>query len=219
MMSDGTTLVPTQPNAVALYDEMCRAITAAYKIDEVKEIHDRAMAFEVYHRQALNIDAERQAAEIRIRAERRCGILLREMQKAKGGRPTNRFAEATGFQETTAAQATLSDLGISKHQSMDWQKLAAVPEEIFEEEVQKYGATTTNIISTIEPPRPPDLIKRDLNRMDKKALNLWGLLRRFEEDYLNDDPNRLFKAMIHNQPRDTLRLAPLVAAWLERIVP
>jgi hypothetical protein len=31
---------------------------------------------------------ERQACEIRLRAERRCGVLLRERDKAKGGRPT-----------------------------------------------------------------------------------------------------------------------------------
>ena len=39
----------------------------------------------MYTRQAQNTEAERQACEIRLRAERRCGELLVEMVKAKGG--------------------------------------------------------------------------------------------------------------------------------------
>ena len=50
------------------YDAMCRAIDAAFEVDEVKEIRDQALAFEVYSRQARNIEAERRACEIRLRA-------------------------------------------------------------------------------------------------------------------------------------------------------
>jgi hypothetical protein len=39
---------------------------------------------EVYAAQALNLDAEAHAAEIRIRAERKAGEILRETPKAKG---------------------------------------------------------------------------------------------------------------------------------------
>jgi len=38
----------------------------------------------MYAQQALNVEAERQACEIRLCAERRCGQLLREREKAKG---------------------------------------------------------------------------------------------------------------------------------------
>jgi hypothetical protein len=56
--------------SVSRYDEMCRAITAAYEIDEVKDIRDKARAYEIYYRQAQNREAERQASDIRLRAER-----------------------------------------------------------------------------------------------------------------------------------------------------
>ena len=65
------------------YDAMCRAIAEAHAIDEVKEIRNRMVAMEAYARQALNEDAERQAREIRIRAERRSGQMLKEMMTDK----------------------------------------------------------------------------------------------------------------------------------------
>lgn len=51
-------------------------------IDGVKDLPDKAMAFEVYARQAQNVDAVRKACEIRLRAERRTGELLKDLQRA-----------------------------------------------------------------------------------------------------------------------------------------
>jgi hypothetical protein len=93
------------------YDAMCHAITAAFAIDEVKDIHDKALAIETYARQAKNVEAESQACEIRLRAERRAGQLLGEMEKARGARGSG---------------------SISHDQSSRWQKLAAIPEAEFE---------------------------------------------------------------------------------------
>ncbi len=69
---------------LARYDAMCRAIDEAFQIDEVKDIRDKALALEVYSRQAKNIEAERRACEIRLRAERKAGELRRQEEKSKG---------------------------------------------------------------------------------------------------------------------------------------
>jgi hypothetical protein len=63
---------------------MCCAIAAAHKVDEVKDIRDKAIALETCARQAHNVEAERQAAEIRMRAERKVGQLHAALPKAKG---------------------------------------------------------------------------------------------------------------------------------------
>jgi hypothetical protein len=63
------------------YDAMCRAISACVSVDEVKDIRDKARALEVYAQQARNLEAERKAVEVRIRAERRAGQLLYEMKQ------------------------------------------------------------------------------------------------------------------------------------------
>ncbi len=65
------------------YEAMCSAIAECHRVDEVKEIRDRAVAFQVYAKQALNVEAERQAAKVRVRAERRAGEMLKEMKKKR----------------------------------------------------------------------------------------------------------------------------------------
>jgi hypothetical protein len=58
-----------------------QALAELVRIDAAKEIRDKAVAFEVYARQANNVDAERKACGIRLRAERKCGQLLSQMEK------------------------------------------------------------------------------------------------------------------------------------------
>lgn len=81
-LSDGIDMAIEEPRPRQLvrYDAMCRAITEAYQVDEVKDIRDRAIALEEYARQAKNEEMVRQCAEIRLRAERRAGQLLAVME-------------------------------------------------------------------------------------------------------------------------------------------
>lgn len=188
------------------YDAMCTAIAAAYAVDEVKDIRDKALALERYMRQAQNTEAERQACEIRLRAERKCGQLLREREMAKGGRPAeNRSDDVTGFRR----EETLSDIGISKQQSSDWQRLADIPEPDFESALTVERPTTSGIIAAHAEPKP---------QMDDRALWLWGRLQDFERlNVLDADPNELIGEMFEHMQATTRELLPRVRAWLGRI--
>jgi hypothetical protein len=113
------------------YSAMCTAIAAADKVDEVKSIRDKSMAIRLYARQAGNFEAERQAQNIRVRAERRAGELLATMPKAKGAAEPGTKRGSTRSPNATAS-TPLAALGVTKQQASEWQQLAKVPEKEFE---------------------------------------------------------------------------------------
>jgi hypothetical protein len=186
------------------YDAMCQAIAAAYEVDEVKEIRDRAAALEYYARQSLNVEAERQCCEIRLRAERKAGRLLAKGEKAQGGRPSK-------TPSSTAGVSTLKDLGITPKQSSQWQKLAAVPEPQFEAALAAPEKPTTNgIITAAAPPV--------ITPVSDKALWLWGRLRDFARmGLLATTPTEVMATMTPTMSDDVRAEAPRVIAWLSRI--
>jgi hypothetical protein len=111
------------------YDAMCRAIDAAYAVDEVKAIHDHAQMLQAAARVAKNVDTETRAYEIRMRAARKTGALSKKIEKVITGRP-KASAQAGDFPDTKAK--VLSDAGISTQQASEWERLSDVPEEEFE---------------------------------------------------------------------------------------
>jgi hypothetical protein len=192
------------------YDAMCRAIGQAYKVDEVKNIRDRAAALEYYARQSQNIEAERQCCEIRLRAERKAGHLLRQMEKVNGarGNPRGRGAPIVGGRDGTPL---LADLGISKKQSSQWQKLAAVPEPQFEAALAGPEKPTANSILNAATPR-------EITPVSDKALWLWGRLRDFARmGLLATTPAEVMTTMTPTMTDDVRAEAPRVIAWLSRI--
>ncbi len=82
--------------------------------------------------QQHNVEAERRACEIRLRAERKLGQILRDMEKAKGGGDQKSDHPSQRARGDSSAQKTLADLGISYTQSSRWQELAAVPDDEWE---------------------------------------------------------------------------------------
>lgn len=90
------------------YDEARRARAAAHTVDEVREIRDQAEALRAYARQAGDVEMFNWVSEIKLRAERRAGEMLREMA-ARGERHDGRNLGSH------AATPELDDLGIDKY--------------------------------------------------------------------------------------------------------
>src|SRR5690242_11523246 len=66
------------------YEAACKALSEALAVDEVQDIRSKADAMRIYGMQAKNKALEIDAAEIRIRAERRLGELLNEQKSGPG---------------------------------------------------------------------------------------------------------------------------------------
>lgn len=118
------------------YEAAKSALAEARTIDEVKLVRDQAEAIRAYAKMANDIDLEMDAAEIRIRAERRLGIMLTEQKKAgalaTGGQPY----QSTGSKSEPVAP-TLADMGIDKKLSMRSQKVGGIAERAFEGMVER----------------------------------------------------------------------------------
>jgi len=191
-------------NQLVRYDAMCLAIEAAYKVDEVKTIRDKAVALEHYARQAKNTEAERRACEIRLRAERKAGQLLKKTVKAKAGRPAKKGKSVTRGDR-------LIDRGVSKNQSSKWQKLGVIPQADFDNALEQSEMPTTNgiIRATTEPQQPS---------VSPSALRLWGWLREFQRSgMLEETPDEIMETLTPVMKDAVHTLAPRVAAWLKRI--
>jgi hypothetical protein len=88
-----------------------------------------AAALEIYAKQAMNVEAERKATEIRLRAERRAGELMAKLERGDAGRPKKAGAVAA----ISHYRQTIERVGIPERTARHWQELAAVPKEQFED--------------------------------------------------------------------------------------
>jgi hypothetical protein len=132
------------------YENARRALAEARRVDEVKEIRDKAIAMREYSKQARDRDLLDWVTEIKLRAEERGGEMLREMadkgERRGDGRPWDNGSAAQPLPK-------LADLGVTKTQSSHWQKLAAMPKEKFEAMVEAVKKKTLAAFDGAKPNR------------------------------------------------------------------
>lgn len=110
------------------------------RIDEIKEIRDKAEALRSYAKQAgESLEMQNDCAEIKIRAERRAGELLKQNGRKKG--ETNKKIMC----HDGTLSPTLKELCIDPKQSMRWQVIAGIPERVFEGHIESTRARAAEL--------------------------------------------------------------------------
>lgn len=190
-------------NLPSLYQNAKQSIAEYKSVDELKQFRDKVVAIETYAKQANDFDLERDASICRVRAERRCGELLKQTPLNKGA--------ATPSNETRTSK-TLKEMGITYDQSSNWQKLADVSEQTFEEIVNNRGLPISGgqILATTRP------VESKQGKIDTNVLWLWGRLRDMENDKIFDQPlSEYIESMTDGMKPDALRIIPKLKQWLK----
>ena len=113
-------------NAIALVENVRLDLAAATTFDEVLDIRNKCEAAKYLARAAaVGLETQNAAAELKIRAERKLGQFLSELNLRGGSRSGN-----------GNRRLKLNDIGIQQHQSKRWQKIASLPEEAFDQYVK-----------------------------------------------------------------------------------
>ncbi len=125
------------------FDQARQALALAHSIDEVKQIRDQAEAIRAYIKQQKgSFEMQNQAAEIKLRAERRAGEMLK-------GQPKNTGAMGVGKVPLHDASTlpTYKELGLEETQAYRWQLEAEIPEKKFEQFIAETKAAAEELTS------------------------------------------------------------------------
>ena len=121
------------PMQLVRYDAAKLAIAECERIDEAKDLSDKAMAMRAYAMQADDVELEAVARRTRARAERRAGEISATLETERERDELGRLLPNGGKQ---AKSAILSDAGISTSRAHRAEKIAAIPEDEFEARVE-----------------------------------------------------------------------------------
>tara|TARA_R100000734_G_C3318224_1_gene112169 strand:- start:3220 stop:3879 length:660 start_codon:yes stop_codon:yes gene_type:complete len=127
----------------AKYEAAKIALKECNKIDECKDWGDKAQALASYAKQADDKEMEKTAQRIRARAVRRCGELLKGIEKAKGKHWKSKRGDAP---PSISRKQAASDAGLSPDQARQSIRVANVPKESFEDQIEgNLPPTITNL--------------------------------------------------------------------------
>ena len=235
-MMDGMNLaaLPSAQNArlPAVYEQARTALAECSRIDECAEWANKAEALASYARQAEDSSLRQMADRIQARAIRRCGELLKQIPDGKSqGR--NQHVEGDKAALTTLPTRTeaASEAGLSTHQQRTAIRVANVPADVFEREVESPEPPTVTTLAKMgtqprpAPPAPPPAPPRPL--VDLKGIapadfsvgtKAWGQLGHFAEFCRATDAAQAANGMRRSEINNMRAAVATIDAWLDAFV-
>ena len=200
------------------YREAKLAISECAKVDECQQWADRAEALASYARQANDEELRRMADRIQARAIRRCGDLLREIEKSSGGRPPK--TQDGTVPRLTRTQAA-RDVGLSERQRKTAIRVSNVPGEVFEAAVDSDDPpTVTALAERGKQTRPKPLV--DLGDITPaqyyEASKLIGMLDSFRRESGSLDMERALSGIKEHEWAELAVSAAACMTWLKALM-
>ena len=126
--------------------EADRALALAASVPELTDLHDKFTTAKTWAKtRGLGVDAENKAAEYILRTERKIGAELIRMLEAGERRGEGGDQFDTTSPSPASGVPSLSDLGVEHHDATNWQRLARMPEDVFETMLAEVKATRERI--------------------------------------------------------------------------
>jgi hypothetical protein len=203
-------------------------LRSATTLEDISHIRNIAQAAEQYARaEKLGDEAERQAREVRTRAARKAGEVLKRMVET--GDRASRVDRRTYRTPRDVPPPTLTDLGITADLSSRWQRIADIPEADFEKGVAEgwgetalarggRGASHPRTRKTLPPKAKANgfTLKQSLTGLQQVAIQVQGLAEGLDGGLLGDW-ERLYDAPEAQQWFDVIEQSlPVLTARLKR---
>jgi hypothetical protein len=126
---------PAPAPGLQSFEKAKAALAACRRVDEAKDIHDKAAGMAVYAKMANDHSLEADAVEIRMRATRRINELIKAQAASVG---LNRGTLRRGLENNPRDdRPTLDSQGIDKNLATEARKLGSMSANEFEDAVRK----------------------------------------------------------------------------------
>lgn len=133
------------------YETAKNALSNCASIDECQDWADKAAALASYAKQANDDELMKMATRIRDRAIRRAGELLKQIEPQQGAR--NDLATSGSRPPEVNRQQAAADAGMSPHQAKQAVRVANIPADEFERQVE--SATPPTVTKLAEQGKQP----------------------------------------------------------------
>jgi hypothetical protein len=195
-----------------------QAIETCSRMDECQEWADKAEALASYAKQADDNTLRTMADRIQARAIKRCGQLLRQIERpATGGRPAKNHDGTVTVSRSQAA----ADAGLSERQKVTALRVANVPPDEFERLVEAETPATVSELADIgrtHKPRPiVDLGGRDPGEFAVSTRGQ-GMLREFATFAECVDPTVIARGALDHERKSIRRHIEQLRPWLDRLM-
>lgn len=199
----------------ASYEAASRALAECSQIDECQQWADKAEALASYARQAKDDQLRKMADRIQARAVRRCGELLKQIPSGQGSR--NQHGEL--HDGTVTRQDAADQAGISERQKVTALRVASVPADKFELQVESDSPPT--ITQLADQGRMPRVIvvNADADALARKgAIAARDALRAFTSFCIESDAASTARAFQPNEVAEMRARVSDADRWLDVFV-